>query len=552
MLNRISINNYALIDELSIDFKNGFTSITGETGAGKSILISALGLILGERVEMKAIANIDKKCIVEGEFNITNYNLENFFVKNDLDYINPTFIRREITPSGRTRSFVNDTPVSLNLLKSLGSFLIDIHSQHQTLLLNSQDYQLKLVDKYCNHFDLELQFKSEFKSYINQKNKLDELVENEKQMSKEFDYKKFLLDELNDAKLTLDDKLIEEELNKLENFEEIQQKLNQILKISETDDISVSSLLSNIVVTLDSIRKNDSSIDTLNSRFNSIWIEFKDCISELENLSSNYNVDFSLRDLLSLQERFSLINKLLQKHRVHSIEDLLKIQSNLLIEIENHINIDSSIELLKKDCEKAFENASKTAKKITKNRLNVLPKIERKLHSLLASLGMPNALVKITSNSFDKLNIKGYEYFTIYFSSNKGVKPMEISNIASGGELSRLMLCFKYILARKTNLPTIIFDEIDSGVSGKIAHKMADLMTQMSNSMQVISITHLPQVAAKGSVHLLVSKLESLNKEQTIIKELSPDERIYELAKMLSGKSITNSSLSNAKDLLNT
>ena len=276
MLNRISINNYALIDELSIDLKKGFTSITGETGAGKSILISALGLILGERVEMKAIANIDKKCIVEGEFNITNYNLENFFVKNDLDYMNPTFIRREITPSGRTRSFVNDTPVSLNLLKSLGSFLIDIHSQHQTLLLNSKDYQLKLVDTYCNHFDLELKFKSEFKSYINQKNKLNELVENEKQMSREFDYKKFLLDELHDAKLTLEDKLIEEELNKLENFEEIQQKLNKILKLSETDDISVSSLLSNIVVTLDSIRKNDSSIDTLNSRFNSIWIEFKD------------------------------------------------------------------------------------------------------------------------------------------------------------------------------------------------------------------------------------------------------------------------------------
>ena len=552
MLNRISINNYALIDELSIDLKKGFTSITGETGAGKSILISALGLILGERVEMKAIANIDKKCIVEGEFNITNYNLENFFVENDLDYINPTFIRREITPSGRTRSFVNDTPVSLNLLKSLGSFLIDIHSQHQTLLLNSKDYQLKLVDTYCNHFDLELKFKSEFKSYINQKNKLNELVENEKQMSREFDYKKFLLDELNDAKLTLEDKLIEEELNKLENFEEIQQKLNQILKLSETDDISVSSLLSNIVVTLDSIRKNDSSIDTLNSRFNSIWIEFKDCISELENLSSNYNVDFSLRDLLSLQERFSLINKLLQKHRVNSIEDLLTIQSNLLIEIENHLNIDSSIELLKKDCEKAFENASKTAKKITKNRLSVLPKIEKELNSLLASLGMPNALVKIISNSFDKLNIKGHEYFTFHFSSNKGIKPMEISNIASGGELSRLMLCFKYILARKTNLPTVIFDEIDSGVSGEIAHKMADLMTQMSNSMQVISITHLPQVAAKGSVHLLVSKLESLNKEQTIIKELSPDERIYELAKMLSGKSITNSSLINAKDLLNT
>ena len=366
MLNRLSINNYALIDELSIDLKTGFTAITGETGAGKSILISALGLILGERADFKAIANIDKKCIVEGEFNIANYNLDFFFENNDLDFINPTLIRREITPAGRSRAFVNDTPVSLNQLKELASFLIDIHSQHQTLLLNSEDYQLKLVDAYCNHQDLLSQFKSEYQSYLSKQKELDELIENENQLSRELDYKQFLFDELEEAKLSLEDKTIEEEVNKLENFEEIQQKLNQILKISETDDISVSSLLSNIVVTLDSIRKNDSSIDTLNSRFNSIWIEFKDCISELENLSSNYNVDFSLRDLLSLQERFSLINKLLQKHRVHSIEDLLTIQSNLLIEIENHLNIDSSIELLKKDCEKAFENASKTAKKLLK------------------------------------------------------------------------------------------------------------------------------------------------------------------------------------------
>tara|TARA_Y100000991_G_scaffold194384_1_gene162994 strand:- start:887 stop:2545 length:1659 start_codon:yes stop_codon:yes gene_type:complete len=551
MLNRLYINNYALIDEISIDLKPSFTSITGETGAGKSILISALGLILGERVEMKAIANIDKKCIVEGEFSIANYNLETFFVENDLDYINPTFIRREITPSGRTRSFVNDTPVSLNLLKILGSLLIDIHSQHQTLLLNSKDYQLKLVDTYCNHFDLELKFKSEFKSYIDKKNKLDELVENEKQISREFDYKKFLFDELEEANITLEDKLIEEELNKLENFEEIQQKLNHILKISDTNDLSVTSLLSNIVVTLDSIRKNDSNIEALSSRLNSIWIEFKDSISDLENLSSNYNIDFSSRDLLLLQERNNLISKLLQKHSVNNVEELLEIHSNLSIDLENYFNVDNSIELLKKECENTYDRASAIAKKITKNRLNVLPNIENELNSLLSNLGMPNARVKILTNSFDKLNIKGYEYFIFSFSSNKGVKPMEISKIASGGELSRLMLCFKYILASKTNLPTVIFDEIDSGVSGEIAHKMADLMSRMSNSMQVISITHLPQVAAKGSVHLLVSKIESSNKEQTIIKELTSDERIYELAKMLSGKSITDSSLSNAKDLLN-
>ena len=323
MLNRLSINNYALIDELSIDLKTGFTAITGETGAGKSILISALGLILGERADFKAIANIDKKCIVEGEFNIANYNLESFFENNDLDFINPTLIRREITPAGRSRAFVNDTPVSLNQLKELASFLIDIHSQHQTLLLNSQDYQLKLVDAYCNHQDILSQFKYEYQSYLSKQKKLDELIENENQLSRELDYKQFLFDELEEAKLSLEDKTIEEEVNKLENFEEIQQKLNQIMMISDNSESSVSSLLSNIVVPLDSVRKNDSKIDALNSRFNSIWIEFKDCVSDLENLASNYNIDFDAKQLLFLQERFSLINKLLQKHNVNTIEDLL-------------------------------------------------------------------------------------------------------------------------------------------------------------------------------------------------------------------------------------
>ena len=338
MLNRLSINNYALIDELSIDLKTGFTAITGETGAGKSILISALGLILGERADFKAIANIDKKCIVEGEFNITNYNLESFFENNDLDLINPTLIRREITPAGRSRAFVNDSPVSLNQLKELASFLIDIHSQHQTLLLNSEDYQLKLVDAYCNHQDILSQFKSEYQSYLSKQKELDELIENENQLSRELDYKQFLFDELEEAKLSLEDKTIEEEFNKLENFEEIQQ--------------------------------NDSKIDALNSRFNSIWIEFKDCISDLENLASNYDIDYDAKQLLFLQERFSIINKLLQKHNVNTIEDLLEVHSNLLKDLEQFHSMDKIIESLRNECDKTFSMVSKTAQKLSKNRKN--------------------------------------------------------------------------------------------------------------------------------------------------------------------------------------
>ena len=552
MLKHLSINNYALIDKLSLNLKTGFTAITGETGAGKSILVSALALITGERADFKAFVDIDKKCIVEAEFNISKYKLDFFFENNDLDFINPTLIRREITPAGRSRAFVNDTPVSLNLLKELGSHLIDIHSQHQTLLINSQNYQLKLVDAYCNHQDILSQFKSDYQSYFFKQKELDELIENENQLSKELDYKQFLFDELEEAKLSLDDKKIEEEVNKLENFKEIQQKLNQIMMISDNSESSVSSLLSNIVINLDSIRKNDSKIDALSSRFNGVWIEFKDCVSDLENLVSYYNIDFDAKQLLFFHQRFSLINKLIQKHGVNTIEDLLEVHSNLSKDLEQFHSLDKTIESLRNECNKTFNKAFKTAQILSKNRISILPHIQNELHDLLSNLGMPNATVKIVTNSYDKLNIKGNEYFTFYFTSNNGVEPKKISDVASGGELSRLMLCFKYILAQKTCLPSVIFDEIDTGVSGEIAFKMANLMSQMSKFMQVISITHLPQVAARGSVHLFVSKLETSKKVQINIKELAPEERIVELAKMLSGKAITDSSLSNARDLLNT
>tara|TARA_B100001063_G_C16724998_1_gene535848 strand:- start:628 stop:1545 length:918 start_codon:yes stop_codon:yes gene_type:complete len=305
-------------------------------------------------------------------------------------------------------------------------------------------------------------------------------------------------------------------------------------------------------MSIDSIKEKDSNLVPINDRLNSLWIEFKDCLSELESIASSYSIDFDVKQFLFLQERFNLVNKLFQKHNVQTIEQLMELHSDLSKELERFHTIDSSIESLKKDCKNTFIKASDSAKKLSKNRLAILPVLEKELISLLSNLGMPSAKLKINTNSFDDLTIKGYEDFTFCFSSNKGVDPMEISKIASGGELSRLMLCFKYVLAQKTNLPTIIFDEIDAGVSGEIAHKMAGLMSQMSKSMQVIGITHLPQVAAKGNVHLLVSKAESTNRTQTVIKELKEEERVDELAKMLSGKSITESSLSNARDLLNT
>ena len=357
MLNRLSINNYALIDELSIDFKKGFTTITGETGAGKSILLSALGLILGERAELKAIADANKKCVVEGEIIIDKYDIQSFFEIHDLDYLNPTLIRREIAPSGRSRAFVNDTPVSLNQLKELGSYLIDIHSQHQTLLLNSQNYQLKIVDVFCNHKNEISQFQNDYQSYLSKQTELDELLEKEKQISRELDYKQFLFDELEGAKLTNQDSKIEDELSKLENFEEIQHKLNQIISISDNEESSVSSLLSSIVMSIDSIKEKDSNLVPINDRLNSLWIEFKDCLSELESIASSYSIDFDVKQFLFLQERFNLVNKLFQKHNVQTIEQLMELHSDLSKELERFHTIDSSIESLKIDYKNTFIKA---------------------------------------------------------------------------------------------------------------------------------------------------------------------------------------------------
>lgn len=551
MLSRISITNYALIDELSIDLKQGFTSITGETGAGKSILIGALGLILGDRADIKSIADTSKKCIVEGDFQIKKYSLQHYFDKYDLDYLDNTVLRREISPSGRSRAFINDTPVSLNQLKEIGAFLIDIHSQHQTLLLNSQDYQLKIVDSFSNHNELLEQFHLKYQSYLSKKKILIELQEKETLFSRESDFKQFLFNEIEEAKISAKDNNIEEELKKFENYDEIQQKLNYALNLSESDDLSIISQLNNLISSLDSVSNKDSVVKPINDRLISLSIEFKDCISEIDTIKANYNQDFDDKHLLLLQERYNLLNQLFHKHRVNTVDELIQIKTNLSLDLERYNSMDIEIEKVKNECSILFNKSSDLAKKLTNNRLKVLPNLENELKGLFFKLGMPNAEIKIHTNVYENLTSKGFENFSFHFSANNGGTPMEISKIASGGELSRVMLCIKYVLAAKTNLPTVIFDEIDSGVSGEIAHKMASLMGQMSINMQVIGITHLPQVAAKGNCQLLVSKKESANKTQTSIRELSKSERINELAKMLSGQSITKSSLSNAQDLLN-
>jgi DNA repair protein RecN (Recombination protein N) len=552
MIKRLSISNYVLIDKLSIDFNEGFTSITGETGAGKSILLGALGLILGDRADTQSLANNTKKCIVEAEFQITKYALQNFFKKNDLDYFDLAVVRREISPNGRSRAFINDTPVNLNLLKQISQFLVDIHSQHQTLLINTQEYQLNIIDSYCNNSPLIQKFKEKYSFYKRQKTELNTLVEKENTLKNEIDYKQFLFNEIEEVKVSKSDEDIDDELIQLENFEEINTKLSLSTELSESNENSIISLLSELESTLGSIKDKDRNILPLSDRINSLYIDFKDCLYELNALKDSYNDGFDIKRLNYLQERSNLINKLLHKHSLKDIDQLISFKEQLQIELDKIGSIDEEIEALKKKCDLSLKQANDLANELSSKRLKGIPRLEKEIISLASVLGMPNSTLSVSQKTKDELSSSGIDDFTFNFSANKGVEAMEISKIASGGELSRLMLCFKYILAQKANLSCILFDEIDTGVSGNIAHKMAELMKKMSANMQVISITHLPQVAAKANSQLLVAKIENDNKTTTTIKSLSKDERVVELANMLSGQSITESSLKNADDLLNT
>lgn len=552
MIKRLSISNYVLIDKLSIDFNEGFTSITGETGAGKSILLGALGLILGDRADTQSLANNTKKCIVEAEFQIKKYALQNFFKKNDLDYFDLAVVRREISPNGRSRAFINDTPVNLNLLKQISQFLVDIHSQHQTLLINTQEYQLNIIDSYCNNSSLIQKFKEKYSFYKQQKTELNTLVEKENALKNEIDYKQFLLNEIEEIKVAKSDEDIDDELIQLENFEEINSKLSLSTELSETNEYSIISLLKELESNLESIKDKDRNISPLSDRINSLYIEFKDCLYELNALKDSYNDGFDIKRLNYLQERSNLINRLLHKHSLIDINQLISFKEQLQKKLDKIGSIDEEIDALKKKCDLSLKQANDLANELSSKRLKAVPKLEKEIISLASDLGMPNSTLSISQKTKDELSSSGIDDFTFNFSANKGVEAMEISKIASGGELSRLMLCFKYILAQKANLSCILFDEIDTGVSGNIAHKMAELMKKMSANMQVISITHLPQVAAKANSQLLVAKVENDNKTTTTIKSLSKDERVVELANMLSGQSITESSLKNADDLLNT
>ena len=550
MLASITIKNYALINELHIDFSSGLSIITGETGAGKSILLGALGLVLGNRADSSTLKNTNKKCVIEAIVSIHSYNLQDFFETEDIDYETNTILRREILPSGKSRAFINDTPVTLLVLSALRARLIDIHSQHQTLQVSGQEFQFQLLDAVANNESKLASYQSGLASYTKEKKKLEEIQHAQREAHLQYDYNSHLYNELLEAKLIEDEQeLLEEKLEKINNVEEIKQNLSAALQLTTDENVGIQNLLYSLEQKLTKIDSYSKEYQELSDRISSVKIELDDIIGDLE--SAFEQVDFNPSEATQLNNRLQLIYNLQKKHYVNSISELLTIQSALLIKVNTVENAEQSI-LDQETIVKGIANKlDVVALKISDARSKIILKLSKQLANILADLGMPHARFQIKNTPSENYYKNGKDSLEFLFSANKGGQYGELKKVASGGELSRVMLAIKKILSENSQLPTIIFDEIDSGVSGEISNKMAHIMSQMSLKMQVITITHLPQIAAKGNQHYKVYKDEVNHITTTNLKQLSEDERIVEIAEMLSGKTISDSALTHARELLN-
>jgi DNA repair protein RecN (Recombination protein N) len=550
MLASLSISNFALIDKLGIDFSDGFSIITGETGAGKSILLGALGLVLGKRADLTSLKNKEEKCVIEAHFQIANYNLQAFFDSNDLDYEDETIIRREILPSGKSRAFINDSPVNLQELQELSVFLIDIHSQHQTQELSEELFQFQIIDSVADNQENISQYSAILSSYKKDKSNLATLTSKLQTLLKEQDYNTFLLDELLAAKLKVNEQEeLEQVYEQLNNVEFIKENLDKSLALANEEQFGILQNLKEIKIALQKTISFSPEYQSLFDRINSVTIEFDDIISELSQQTENLVHDPENLELVN--QKLQNIYNLQKKHQVNSIEELLEIQNDLDNKVVSVVELEFEIKKLADSIEAVASELDKLALNIRNNRLKAVPVLSEKLIFILEQLGMPNVRFNMELKETEHYFANGKDELQFLFSANKGSDFGLLKKVASGGELSRIMLAVKAILAQYSNLPTIIFDEIDTGVSGEIANKMAAIMKDMSNKMQVFSITHLPQIAAKGKTHYKVYK--SIQGDTTIseLKLLTFEERIVEIAEMLSGKDISDSALNHAKALLN-
>lgn len=549
MITALSIKNYALIDNLNVSFKQGLSIITGETGAGKSILLGALSLILGKRADLSVIKEGSKKCIVEGQFAIEKYGLEDFFASNDLDYEPHTIIRREILPSGKSRAFVNDTPTTLNVLAGLSEKLIDIHAQHETLALADANYQFLIVDALAKNNRLLDTYKSHYQQYINLKSELAHIVAQQQSADKQYDYHKYLLNELEEADFKPDEQQnLEEITEQLNNVEDIKNTLEQLLQMAEAEEVGVADMLRNMNVQLKRLATFGKDYQSLNERLKSLQIELEDILMDLNERHSNLN--FSEDEIEQYNNRLQLLYNLQKKHGVKTVADLLDEQKKLQIKVLHVENADEIIGLKENEIADVEKHLNSIADSIRKNRKNAIPLLKKQLEQQLATLEMPNTSLKISIEKSNAFLSNGKDQLSFLIATNKGAAYKPLKKVASGGEMSRIMLAVKAILSNYTNLPTIIFDEIDTGVSGEVATKIAAVMAEMSKNLQVIAITHLPQIAAKGSYHFKVYKKDSGKTTSTEVKLLTKSERINELAEMLSGKEVVASAVKHAKQLL--
>ena len=550
MLTSLSIQNYALINQLSIDFTDGLSIITGETGAGKSILLGALGLVLGNRADTSTLKDTSKKCVVEAQLSISNYNLEDFFIAVDIDYESQTIIRREILPSGKSRAFVNDTPVKLSVLNDLKSKLIDVHSQHQTLELSDADFQFHILDALAKNTQKLASYQRGLQQLKVYQKELLELETQQREANQQYDYNLHLFNELNEANLIADEQLeLEEKLEKLNNVEEIQLNLSEAVHIASADEIGIQTLLNTLENRLQKIAPFSKEYEEISNRITSIKIELDDIVAELEDAIES--IDSNPNELEKLNDRLQLIYNLQKKHYVNAIPELLEIQEALSVKVDQVENAEGIIHKKQKEIQEVSTKLDEVATLISSARKKIIPNLKKELECLLSELGMPEARFSIELSKSDSFLSNGKDKLNFLFSANKGGSFGELKKVASGGELSRIMLTIKKILSENTQLPTIIFDEIDTGVSGEISNKIAKIMQQMSTQMQVITITHLPQIAAKGNQHYKVFKEDVAGVTTTNLKQLSEDERIVEIAEMLSGKDISDSAITHAKELLN-
>ncbi|WP_299667701.1 DNA repair protein RecN [uncultured Polaribacter sp.] len=549
MLTQLSIHNYALINQLSIDFSSGLSIITGETGAGKSILLGALGLVLGNRADLSSLKDTSHKCIVEAKLAIANYNLEDFFKEVDLDYEAETIIRREILPSGKSRAFVNDTPVTLSVLNELRTQLIDVHSQHQTMQLSDHKFQFAILDALAKNQERIASYQRGFRQLSQLKKALIALETQQREANQQYDYNLHLFTELEAAAIKVDEQAtLETSLEKLNNIEDIQLNLSESLEISVNEEIGLQNLLNSLAFKLSKIAPFSKEYQDLLERITSVKIEMDDIVAELEN--ANENVEFNPTEAEEINDRLQLLYNLQKKHYVNSNEELLKVFEDLSDKVRQVESAEDALNKKKEEIENISKKLDIVAEKIAKARKTAIPKLTKELELLLTDLGMANARFSINIKPTNNYFLNGKDELEFLFSANKGGSFGELKKVASGGELSRIMLSVKKILSENTQLPTIIFDEIDTGVSGEVSNKIAAIMQQMSANMQVIAITHLPQIAAKGSHHYKVYKDEIKGITTTNLKQLSTDERIVEIAEMLSGKDISDAALTHAKELL--